>query len=85
MPWHILIVCISASFLVPFMSSSITIALWSISDSFNIDVAMVSWVANAFLVSLAASILPVGRIADWIGRGRVFVYGLAIFSLSSFL
>jgi len=67
------------------MSSSITIALWGISDSFNIDVAIVNWVANAFLVSLAASILPVGRIADWIGRGRVFVYGLAIFSLSSFL
>ena len=85
MPWHILIVCVSASFLVPFMSSSITIALWSISDSFNIDIAVVNWVANAFLVALAASMLPVGRIADWIGRGRIFVYGLAIFSLSSFL
>ncbi len=85
MPWRILIVCVSASFLVPFMSSSITIALWSISDSFNIDEAMANWVANAFLVALAASMLPVGRIADWIGRGRVFFYGLAVFSLSSFL
>jgi len=40
-PWRILIVYVSASFLVPFMSSSITIALWSISDSFNVDVAVV--------------------------------------------
>jgi len=44
-----------------------------------------NWIANGFLVSLAASILPVGRIADWIGRGRFFVYGLALFSLASFL
>jgi EmrB/QacA subfamily drug resistance transporter len=42
-----------------------------------------SWVLNGYTVLFAASLIPAGRIADRVGRKRVFMTGLIIFTLAS--
>jgi EmrB/QacA subfamily drug resistance transporter len=44
-----------------------------------------SWVLNAYTIVLAAVLVPAGRWADRVGRRRLFVAGLALFSLGSLL
>jgi EmrB/QacA subfamily drug resistance transporter len=44
-----------------------------------------SWVLNAYAIVFAALLVPAGRIADRIGRKRVFVAGLLLFSAASAL
>ncbi len=72
-----------ASFLTPFTSSSIAIALPLMASEFEISLASVNWVVNAFLIPLASTVLVFGRISDWLGRSRVFKLGLVLFTISS--
>jgi EmrB/QacA subfamily drug resistance transporter len=47
--------------------------------------AALSWVLNAYAIVVAALLVPLGRVADLVGRKRVFVGGLAVFLLASAL
>ena len=49
------------------------------------SLASLSWVLNAYTIVFAAVLVPAGRWADRIGRRRMFVAGLAIFSAGSLL
>ncbi|MEW6455816.1 MAG: MFS transporter [Acidobacteriota bacterium] len=74
-----------ASFLTPFMGSSINIALPSIGREFATDAVLLSWVATSYLLAAAMFLVPFGRIADIYGRKRIFTYGILIYSISSIL
>ena len=80
-----LLVATLASFLTPFMGSSINIALPSIGKEFAIDAVLLSWIATAYLLTAAIFLVPFGRIADIHGRKRIFTYGIVIFTVSSLL
>ncbi|MGQ9468357.1 MAG: MFS transporter [Nitrososphaerales archaeon] len=80
-----LLVASLASFLTPFMISSVNIALPSIGGEFAMDVVLLSWVTASYLLASAMFLVPFGRIADIHGRKRVFTYGILIYTLSSFL
>ncbi len=80
-----LLVTTAASFLTPFMGSSINIALPSIGREFAMSAILMGWVAYSFLLAAAAVLVPVGKIADIWGRKRVFSIGLVVYTLSSFL
>jgi EmrB/QacA subfamily drug resistance transporter len=82
---YILIIITLASFLEPFMVSSINVALPSIGEDLKMDAVLLSWVATAYLIAIPIFLVPFGRIADIYGRKKVFVSGLALFSLSSLL
>jgi len=73
-----------ASFLTPFMGSSVNVALPSIGRDFGLDTVELSWVATSFLLAAAVFLVPFGRIADMVGRKRVFVAGTVLFTLASF-
>jgi EmrB/QacA subfamily drug resistance transporter len=45
--------------------------------------ASLSWVLNAYAIVFAALLVPAGRLADRIGRKRVFLAGVAVFCLAS--
>ncbi len=47
------------------------------------DAIALSWVATAYLLAAAVFLVPFGKIADIYGRKKVFLYGIAIFSLAS--
>lgn len=72
-----------ASFITPFTTSSVTLAFPRISMEFSVGLADVNWVTNSFLVALASSVLAIGRFSDYFGRGRVFVVGLVVLTLTS--
>ena len=73
-----------ASFLTPFMASAVNIALPTIGQEFEMDAVLLSWVATSYLLAAAMFLVPFGRLADLVGRKRVFLYGMAVFTLLSF-
>jgi EmrB/QacA subfamily drug resistance transporter len=77
--------CTAASFLTPLMGSSVNLALPTISREFAMDALSLSWVATSFLLAAAMFLVPFGRLADIYGRKRIFVYGIILFTLFSFL
>ncbi len=81
--YSVLLATTSASFLTPFTTSSIAIALPTLSEEFKVSLATINWVANIFLITLSSLILVVGRISDWFGRGRIFLAGITLLMISS--
>ncbi|MCD4833687.1 MAG: MFS transporter [Bacteroidales bacterium] len=79
-----LVVTSFAAFVTPFIGSATNIALPSIGKEFSANAVMLSWVATSFLLSAAVFLAPFGRLADIVGRKRIFNLGLAIFTLASF-
>ncbi len=80
-----LLAAILASFLTPFMGSSVNVALPSIGREFSMDAVLMSWVATSYLLAAAMFLVPFGKIADVKGRKRIFSCGILIYTVSSFL
>ncbi|TET43561.1 MAG: MFS transporter [Dehalococcoidia bacterium] len=81
----VLLVATMASFIFPFMGSSVNIALPSIGRELSLDAVTLGWIATAFILASATLLVPFGRIADIYGRKKVFTYGVIVFTVSSFL
>ncbi len=81
----VLIASTIASFLTPFMGSSVNLALPSIEKEFEIDAIFLAWITTAFLLSTAMFLVPMGRLGDIKGRRAFFIFGLLLFALSSLL
>jgi len=81
----ILFITTLGSFLTPFMSSALNLALPRIGTEFNIDAIVLSWIATSYLLAAVVFLLPFGMIADIYGRIKAFKYGVMFYSLSSFL
>ncbi|HUK39004.1 MAG TPA: MFS transporter [Methanomicrobiales archaeon] len=79
-----LFIAVLAGYLAPFDISAVNIALPSIGAEFSMDAVSLSWVSTAYLLSAALFLVPFGRIADIVGRKRVFVLGLSLFAGASF-
>ena len=66
-------------------STILKVALPPIARQFRVGVADLQWVADAYLLVLSSFIRLVGSLADRIGRRRVFMTGLLLFSAGSLL
>lgn len=71
------------SFLIPFMGSSISVALPSIGLEFSMDAIMLSWIATAYILAAAMFLVPFGRLADIYGRRGIFISGAFVFTIAS--
>jgi EmrB/QacA subfamily drug resistance transporter len=80
-----LLVTTLGSFLIPFMGSSINIALPAIGKEFAMNAVLLSWVTTSYLLTVGIFLVPFGKIADIYGRKKLFSYGFVIYTLSSFL
>lgn len=80
-----LVAAATGGFLTPFMGSAVTIALPEIAAEFGLDAVSLGWVTGAFLLAAAALLLPFGRLADIVGRRRVFIAGLSVFAVATLL
>ena len=69
-----LLIASMSSFLTPFTSSSVNIALPSIDRELSLNALELSWIATAYLLAAAILLVPFGRIADIYGRKRIFLY-----------
>ena len=80
-----LLITVVASFLTPFMGSATNIALPSIGKEFEVDAITLGWIATSYLLAAGMFSVPFGRLADVRGRKKVFVIGLLVYSIGSFL
>ena len=59
--------------------SGVNIAIPGIADQFDADIPAVQWVTLGYVLSTSAFLLPMGRLADMVGRARVYLAGLLVF------
>ena len=82
--WNVLLVSSLAVFMVFLDVTIVNIAFPAIRRTFaGTSLSDLSWVLNAYNVIMAALLVPAGRIADRVGRRRVFFVGSALFLLGS--
>ena len=72
-------------FVSPFMLSSINVALPVIGEEFKIDAVLLSWVAASYLLAAAISLVPFGKLADIYGRKKIYIAGMTLFTIASFV
>ncbi|WP_442785509.1 MFS transporter [Actinacidiphila sp. DG2A-62] len=64
-------------------ASIVTLTYHSLRQEFGAPLAGVEWVSLAYLVTLVALLVPVGRLADARGRKLFYLYGFVVFTLAS--
>ncbi len=78
-----LVVATLSNFLMPFIASSVIVALPVIAHDLNIGARALSWISTAYLLTTSALLIPFGRLSDIYGRKRVFQWGILIQCVSS--
>jgi EmrB/QacA subfamily drug resistance transporter len=83
--WSALALIVTAQFMVILDVAIVNVALPSIKADLGFSQASLQWVISAYAIIFGGVLLLGGRLADILGRRRLFVVGLALFSLSSLL
>lgn len=84
-PNKALAVLCAAAFLVPFMGSALNLALPQINDQFDMTAVTLPWIATSYLIATAIFQIPFARVADIVGRKKIFIIGISIFTICSVL
>jgi len=83
--WYVVgTVCVGA-FMAALDASIINIALPKMRFAFHVSMGGVEWVSLAYLLTLAALIVPLGRLADMLGRRWMYAIGFTVFIIGSLL
>ena len=80
--WALVVVCL-AMFMNALDSSIVNVALPDIQRELHFTQSGLTWVVDAFLITFASMLLMAGRLGDLVGRKRVFLSGVTLFTLSS--
>jgi len=83
--WLALVVVCLAQLMIVLDISIVNVALPSIQHDLHFTQGNLTWVVNAFLVTFGSFLLLAGRLGDLLGRKRVFLAGVTIFTLASLL
>jgi EmrB/QacA subfamily drug resistance transporter len=83
--WLALAVIVAAQFMVILDIAIVNVALPSIKSDLHFSEASLQWVISAYAILFGGFLLLGGRLADVLGRRRLFVTGLVLFTASSFL
>ncbi len=83
--WKALTIVCAAFFMTILDVSIVNVALPSIGRSLHFTEANLQWVITAYAITFGGFLLLGGRAADVIGRRRVFLTGVAVFTIASFL
>jgi EmrB/QacA subfamily drug resistance transporter len=82
-PWWILAGACTGLFVLMLDSTVVTLALPSIERDLDASPDGLQWVQNAYLLTLAALVVAMGRLGDILGRRRVFCAGMLAFGAGS--
>ena len=83
--WLALTVLCSGFLLIVVDMTIVNVALPSIQRDLGFSQSGLAWVLNAYLIAFAGLLLLAGRLGDLLGRKRVFIAGLALFTAASVL
>src|SRR6476660_3696735 len=84
-PWLVLVLICMAQFMVVLDATIVNVALPHIQSSLGFSEASLQWVINAYTLIFAGFLLLGGRAGDLLGRKRLFLIGLVVFTVASFL
>jgi EmrB/QacA subfamily drug resistance transporter len=84
-PWIVLVLVCLAQFMVILDATIVNVALPSIQRDLGLDEANLQWIVNAYTLVFGGFLLLGGRAGDLIGRKRLFLIGLVIFTVASLL
>src|SRR5437764_3240484 len=82
--WTLIVVCV-AIFMLLLDITIVNVALPDLARSLHASFTDRQWVVHAYALALATCVLNAGSLADQLGRKRVFVLGLALFTGASLL
>lgn len=83
--WRVLSVTSLGMMLCGLNTSTMDVALPVVAAHFQASASEATWIILAFLLVNASLILVFGRVADLVGRRRLYICGLGVFTLASFL
>jgi EmrB/QacA subfamily drug resistance transporter len=83
--WAALALIVVAQFMVILDVAIVNVALPTIKSDLGFSQANLQWVVSAYAIVFGGTLLLGGRLADILGRRRIFVAGLALFAASSLL
>jgi EmrB/QacA subfamily drug resistance transporter len=83
--WSALALIVTAQFMVILDVAIVNVALPSIKSDLNFSQTNLQWVVSAYAILFGGALLLGGRLADLLGRRRLFIAGLALFATSSLL
>ncbi|MFC4494211.1 MFS transporter [Streptomyces ovatisporus] len=81
--WKALAVCLVAGFMALLDVSIVNVALPSIREGLQTSESELQWVLSGYALSFGLCLVPAGRLGDARGRRRVFMAGLALFTVAS--
>jgi len=84
-PWLVLCIVCTAQFMVILDATIVNVALPSIQTDLDLAENDLQWVVNSYTLIFGGFLLLGGRAGDLIGRKRVFLAGLVVFTVASFL
>lgn len=82
-PWAVFWVLALIEFITVLDTSIVNVALPTIQGDLGFSTTGLAWVVDAFLLAYAGSLLLAGRATDFVGRRRLFITGVAVFTLAS--
>src|SRR5687768_427418 len=83
--WVVLVVLCVGFLMIILDQTIVNVALPSIQDDLGFSQSSLAWVVNAYLIAFGGLLLLAGRLGDLIGRKRIFMAGLAVFTAASLL
>ncbi|MDX6521267.1 MAG: hypothetical protein QOF08_1872 [Gaiellales bacterium] len=84
-PWVVLVLICLAQFMVILDATIVNVALPSIQKDLHLSEGSLQWLVNAYTLVFGGFLLLGGRLGDLLGRKRVFLVGLLIFTGASLL
>ena len=82
-PWVVLVLICLAQFMVILDATIVNVALPSIQKDVGLSEANLQWIVNAYTLVFGGFLLLGGRAGDLLGRKRLFLIGLVIFTVAS--
>jgi EmrB/QacA subfamily drug resistance transporter len=82
--WWTLVAVAFGLFMIMLDNTVVNVSLPSIERDLHIQISELEWVVNAYALTFGVLLLSGGKLADLLGRRRIFVVGLVIFTASSF-
>src|SRR3954449_10222949 len=83
--WAALIVLCTGMLMIILDSAIVNVALPWIQRDLGFSQSTLVWVVNGYLITFGGLLLLAGRIGDLVGRRRIFLYGMALFTFASLL
>jgi len=84
-PWMVLIVLCAAIFMLLLDTTIVNVAQREIQIGLGADLSEIQWVLDSYILTYAVLLLAFGRMGDIFGRKRLFVVGMALFTIASAL